>query len=1409
MGVSIGLDVGSVSVNLVAIRPDGELVLDEYIRHNGRPAEKAAAALAAVTQKYGLAGISQVSVTGTGGMVVARHTGATFVNEIAAAAAAVARLYPHAKTIIDIGGEGSKLIFVSSDGAIRDFSMNTSCAAGTGSFLDEQAARLGYTIEEFSQAGLRSEIPPRVAGRCSVFAKSDMIHLQQLATPDYDIIAGLSYAMARNFKSNLSKGLKLEPPVVFQGGVAANASVVRAMKDVLELAEDQLIVPEHHSSMGAIGAVICAQRSGDESSFRGVEALIEHVRHARPEGRALEKLDFLPGSRERHYTGSPEGIPEDAPPVVRAYLGVDVGSISTNVVAIDEAGRLMAKSYLMTAGRPIEAVRAGLKEVWAKVGPRLDVRGVGTTGSGRYLTGDLVGADIVRNEITAQARGAAAIDPTVDTIFEIGGQDSKYISIENGVVVDFAMNYVCAAGTGSFLEEQAERLGISIKGEFADLALSCGNPVRLGERCTVFMQSDVVAQSSRGASVPQLVSGLAYSIVLNYLNRVVGHRRIGRNVFFQGGTAANGAIVAAFERVTGRPVTVPRHHDVTGAIGAALLAREHQNARGNPRSRFRGSDLAEKQYRLETFECRGCANSCEINKVIMEGEAPLFYGSRCDKYNLKDSKDLSRGLPDLFAAREKMLADDYTQGRPGHPLGTIGIPRALVQQELLPFWKAFLSRLGFQVVVSTPTNREIVRLATEHAAADVCFPAKAVIGHVMWLSGQGVRRVFVPHVATMPKEAGNQRDSWLCPYVQSTPYLLKSTLGRETQEIEFVAPVVYFDRGKANLLREMLAFARAFGVGRRDAVAALEAAIHAQRAFRNRFDEEIARVLAETPPQVRRVALIGRAYNTCDGGLNLDLPKKLLAMGVLPVPMDALLGRRTDVSADWDNMYWRNGQRILAAAEKLARDRDFDAIYVTNFGCGPDSFLTTFFGRAAGSKPVLHLEIDEHSADAGVITRIEAWLDSLANVTFSPAPAAVLFPEIAVRENRTVYIPHMCEHAHAVAAAFRSVGIPSEALAPTDPESVEIGRRYTNGKECLPAIMTTGDMLKKVFEPGFRDGESAFFMPSGTGPCRFGQYHKLHRLILRELGRTDVPVFAPVQGRNFYRDFKGISGDPTRPGWQGIVAVDLLVKALHETRPYEILRGQTDRVFQECLARVCSAIEDGGDPFDALKDAARDFRSIPVDKSHLRPLVGLVGEIYIRHNEAGNNFVIRRLEELGLEVELAGFCEWIFYTNHTRFKSSFVEKDFGDFFITTAKDTVQRIDERRLGRPFSKVIRHTIEPPTRLLLDKASPYLDERLEGGEATLSVAKAVEFFEEGASGVVNVMPFTCMPGNISAVVMRRVHEDCGLFPILNVAYDGQEDAAYQTKLEAFAQQVRQYRDAKAASGIAASRRSGAMAR
>lgn len=581
----LGLDVGSISVNTVLMDQDKNIIENHYDFSHGKPFHVLKDAIAGVMERHSGEDFGIVAITGTGGKLAAELVGGYFVNEIIAHSSSVAELYPEARSVIEMGGEDSKLILmenkkVTHKSQLSDFAMNTLCAAGTGSFLDQQANRIGVSIEkEFGEMALKSENPPHIAGRCSVFAKSDMIHLQQIATPVHDIVAGLCYAVARNFKSNMAKGKQLEKPILFQGGVAANAGVVRAFKDILKIEGDELIIPKYYASMGAIGAAfyILDNPPEEEKKFKGLTELNHYLLSERKNGVHLDAL--MPSSA---IYNTEVVFKQNGKEKLDVYLGLDVGSLSTNVVLIDGENNVVARRYLPTASKPLDAIQRGLSEIHEEVGDKVEIKAVGTTGSGRYLTGDFIGADVIQNEITAQAAAAIAYDPTVDTIFEIGGQDSKYICIENGVVVDFEMNKVCAAGTGSFLEEQAEKLDINIVEEFGKLALNAREPARLGDRCTVFMESDLNSQQQRGTAKENLLGGLAYSIVHNYLQKVVGDKRIGDKIFFQGGVTNNRAVVAAFEKVLGKPIIVPPHFDVTGAIGVAIIARQAMNGNSIP-----------------------------------------------------------------------------------------------------------------------------------------------------------------------------------------------------------------------------------------------------------------------------------------------------------------------------------------------------------------------------------------------------------------------------------------------------------------------------------------------------------------------------------------------------------------------------------------------------------------------------------------------------------------------------------------------------------------------------------------------------------------------------------------------------------------------------------------------------------
>jgi len=1389
------MDIGSVSANTIVLDEQRNLLEEHYTRTKGEPLETALSMLGTVVEKYGADKLGLVAVTGSGGKLIAPLIGAVFTNEVIAQARAVEVFHPEVRTVIEMGGQDAKLILLTPEGdqgrlRIEDFQMNSVCAAGTGSFLDQQAYRLGLTIEEFGRLALKSKNPPRVAGRCSVFAKSDMIHLQQVATPDYDIVAGLCYAVARNFKATIGKGKEFIAPVAFQGGVAANDGVRKAFRDVLELDEGEYIIPEHFAAMGAIGAVYSAlDMNKGMGEFKGVDALKEFIAEGSTNERSLDRLigpDEHPSMRD-----SSAGYPFPEHGLLDCYLGVDVGSTSTNVILIDTDFRLVAKRYLATAGRPLEAIRKGLSEVAEECGDRVRVIGVGTTGSGRYLSGDFIGADVIRNEITAQATAAVAVDPDVDTIFEIGGQDSKYIALKDGVVVDFEMNKVCAAGTGSFLEEQAERLGISIKGEFSDLALDCSSPPPMGERCTVFIESDMVSHQQKGVEKDGLVAGLSYSIVQNYLNRVVGDRRIGERIFFQGGTAANLGVVAAFEQITGKKITVPENHDVLGAVGAAILAAREMKP--SQKTAFKGFDLSRRKYEIQSFECRDCSNICEVRKVVVEGEDPLYYGGRCEKYDVKRDDSAYAHLPDLFREREKMLYASYTGKIAPKDAPVIGIPRMLLIHEMYPFWKAFFDTLGFRTQLSSPTSKQIIKDGVEKIVTETCFPVKVAHGHIMDLMAKGVKKIFIPSIINMKPAREGDLFTVLCPYIQTIPYLGESAFDYSEEGVEILSPIIHLNQKRSGLRKEFRRFGRMLGKDNGSVDRAMDAAFKAWKKFTDSLLRRGAEVLDSLGPDETTLVIVGRPYNTTDPGLNLELPQKLRAMGTVAMPYDMLPVDDEVDEALAEDMYWRSGQRILAAAQITRRDERLFTVYITNFGCGPDSFITHFYKNAAG-KPFLQLEIDEHSADAGAITRCEAFLDSIRNIRDGFKPAELKNEVLERTKIRTkLYLPNMADGSHGIVAAFQACGIDAEVIPMPDEESLKWGRRYTSGRECYPCILTTGDMVKITKRDDFDPAKSAFFMPSGNGPCRFGQYNRYQRLVLDELGLQEVPVYAPDQDGNFYRELGMVEGNFARMAWWGIAAADLLEKRLREIRPYEINRGESEKVYWKHLNMVCDSIREKKFPEDALKSARDAFNEIETGPQGGRPIIGVVGEIYVRSNRFSNEDLIKKLEGLGAEVRMPTISEWIFYTNWCCKKRNWNRGRWGDFFRTIFNNFFQKKDERRMEEIFKGDLRSGHEPDVQEIIDRAEGYIDESFEG-EAVLSVGKALDYIEHGAHGLVNAMPFTCMPGTVVNAVLKRLRENNSNIPYLHMVYEGSEDTNSTTRMEAFVHQAREFMERRA---------------
>lgn len=1011
MVYDIGIDVGSVSINCVVLDSNRQIVLETpYLRHFGLAVEETCRLLRSLLGGHLFresGAIRSVTFTGVQGQLIAEALEAPFEVETIAQVLGVVHVSPGARTIISIGGQDAalfQLTHLNGQWQLESFNMNGPCASGTGSFIDQQAERLAHslygpdfhmnqdklqqTLDDFIALGLESTYPAPVACRCTVFTKSDMIHLQNKGETLPNIIAGLHHGNAANYVSTIVASRDLAEPIVFVGGLASNRLQVQAFRHYYP----GLVVPPCHTSVGALGAALQAQHMG----WRNTVDLsrLERLSVAGPSGFPLaEPLELRATHFDEDNSLSAWGIRHRQP--IQAYLGVDVGSTSTKYALIDEDGRILHKCYLPTQGKPIEVTQRLLRALVEETGQGIRLMAIATTGSGRNVVGDFLQADLVIDEITAHARGAVAVDPSIDTIFEIGGQDSKYIRIEHTHPLDFDMNKVCAAGTGSFLHELAGKLKINIVGEFQEIALGSSAPIHLAERCTVFMESDLVAYAQKGAARKDLIAGLCYAIVHNYLNRVVEKRPVGRRVMFLGGPSLNKGIVAAFEKVLGRAILVPRHREVMGAFGAALAVQEQLRS-GVMEPRPRDLDqLAGMEVEFQETLCRAdqkCHNECKL-KVYRFGSNKSVWGGDCGRYEI--TRHDGPQEPNFFREREQRFREALEEagavvlGQPGADGGgrpLIGVPMALHSLEWGIFWVYFLAGLGHSVVLSPATNSRIVLSGVESMTAETCFPVKVFHGHVQVLR-EAVDYLFLPSVINMPTPA-DEENGLFCPLVQGSQYMVRAAL--RLPDVQLIRPALFLKEGVESAAESLFeSLPRSLRPSRAKVLEVATRAWKRRDDFRQALFARGREIIGATPNTQPLWLVSGRPYNLHDERLNLQLGRHLAKLGIRALPMDYIELDDTDLS-DFPRMYWGLGARILRAAKQIAETPNWYGVHLTNFSCGADSFIEHFYRHILRDKPSLILELDEHSGVAGLLTRIEAYRNVVKNTQLKDAGAEAM-----------------------------------------------------------------------------------------------------------------------------------------------------------------------------------------------------------------------------------------------------------------------------------------------------------------------------------------------------------------------------------------------------------------------------------
>lgn len=1170
MNCFLGLDVGNSTVKAVVLDRNKNIVFKKSIKHFGQPVIVSKNLMEEISKKF-----SSVSMLLSGANSSLIAPPEYIRSEVPSLQNGVCFLYPHAKSLIEIGSQNARYITNIGQNKSPLFAINENCAGGTGSFFEDQMNRLGLLIEDYSDIVKNAVSVPRLSGRCSVFAKTDIIHRQQEGVPTADILLGLCYATIKNLKSTIIKNLPIEKPIVLGGGVVHNSGVVKAVKDIFELSENEFVFATDNEFLQAIGS---AKMAWEEKDVLDIEDCLNspNVLNSDIKGNDVRRL--LPLVLDKNIKLNDPLCVEILKPTA-CHLGIDVGSTSINLVLINYKKEIINVQYLRTKGNPEQVVKDGLKEIAHKFGDKVNIKSVGVTGSGRYLIGKMVGADSIKDEITAQAKAAVLANSNVDTVFEIGGQDSKYIQIENGKVKDFQMNKICAAGTGSFIEEQAKRLNIEIE-NYGEIALSAQNPVDLGERCTVFIESNINACLSKGVEVADILAGLCHSVIHNYLVKVVGNKKVGSNIVLQGGVCYNPAVVAAFKAVYGDNAGVSPYFSVSGAFGVAVLAMEEIEEK---ESTFLGFDLSKKPLETENI--------------------------------FKD--EITRNI-EIYQKSKKILLGDYTRTLNPNKK-TIGVPYVLVVHKFFPMIRHYFESLGYNVLLSPETDEDIIALSQKYAKVETCYPVKLIYGHMAWLAEEKVDYIFLPSIHTMKHETSKVYHNYGCVYMQSASKFVFESMNLKEKGITLLNPVFSLDFGKEAIASEMIDVGISLGKAKPFCAAALVSGAMAVRKHIVAIEKQGKELLETIKPTDKVLVIVTRTYGIDDPVLNMNIPYELLSRGYKVITLSHLPAHSLDISDEYENLYWPFGQHIVSGAKLIASHPNLYAIYLTNHGCSPDSMISHLFQKEMGNKPYLNIEVDEHYSKVGVITRIEAFLNSLnsqpevvaekSNFYFSKWKKENIKIKSNSEQSIKTFIPNLYPYSELIAKQLNMNGYSVEVLPKTSRDSLALGREIVTTKEYLSFIALAGDVLAKEKE---LTENAQVIIPQTEGSEADGMFPRVIYNYLNEDSKlflvTKTIETLPFKDRNFNSIFLAI------------LAGDVVLSARDKDRENILKDFLNSELTLDLIGNNASQIENG------------DYKKVL-----------LVGDPYIIFNSILYDGIFDEIENNKLKIMKMPLSEYLLY----------------------------------------------------------------------------------------------------------------------------------------------------------------------
>ena len=1379
----LGIDIGSTTVKVSIIEDGGKLLFADYKRHFANIQETLADLLREGEEKLGALTVEPV-ITGSGGLTLSKHLGIPFVQEVVAVATSLKDYAPQTDVAIELGGEDAKIIYFT--GGI-DQRMNGICAGGTGSFIDQMASLLQTDASGLNEYAKNYKAIYPIAARCGVFAKTDIQPLINEGATKEDLSASIFQAVVNQTISGLACGKPIRGNVAFLGGPLHFLSELRAaFIRTLNLGADQIIAPDHSHLFAAIGAAM----NSDPKTTASLHDLIERLSHGikmdfevkRMEPLFTDEADYEK-FRTRHASHDVKKG-DLATYEGNCYLGIDAGSTTTKVALVGEDGSLLYRFYSNNNGSPLATAIRAMQEIHDQLPEKAQIAYSCSTGYGEALLKSALMLDEGEVETISHYYAAAAFEPDVDCILDIGGQDMKCIKIKDGTVDSVQLNEACSSGCGSFIETFAKSLNYSVQ-DFAKEALFAKNPTDLGTRCTVFMNSNVKQAQKEGASVADISAGLAYSVIKNALFKVIkitNASDLGKHVVVQGGTFYNDAVLRSFEKISGCEAVRPDIAGIMGAYGAALIARERYDA-SKTTTMLPIDKILSLTYKTTMARCQGCTNHCVLTINRFDGGRQFVTGNRCER-GLGGNKQ-KKDIPNLFDYKYHRMFDYEPLTADLAPRGTVGIPRVLNMYENYPFWAVFFRELGYRTVLSPKSTRQIYELGIESIPSESeCYPAKLAHGHIEWLIRQGLTYIFYPCVPYERNETPEAGNHYNCPMVTSYAENIKNNVESLTDhKVHFRNPFMAFTNEEILTKRLVEEFTRDQSIPEKEIRAAAHKAwqeLIASRQDMEKKGEEVIAWLKETGHH--GIVLAGRPYHV-DPEINHGIPELITSYGFAVLTEDSVshLGRvdRPLIVTD----QWMYHSRLYEAASYVKTQPNLDLIQLNSFGCGLDAVTTDQVNDilTRSGKIYTLLKIDEVNNLGAARIRVRSLIAAIRvremrhyhKPIVSSAYSRVYFTK-EMKKNYTILCPQMSPiHFDLIEPAVRSCGYNLEVLQNSDRTAVDTGLKYVNNDACYPSLIVVGQIMDALLSGKYDLEHTAVIISQTGGGCRASNYIGFIRRALERAGMPQIPVISlNANGMETNPGFK-ITLPLLTKAMQAVVYGDLFMRVLYATRPYEAKAGSANALHEKWKAICIKSLQKHS---LSMAEFNRNIRGIIHDFDELprrdvqKPRVGIVGEILVKFSPLANNHVVELLEAEGAEAVMPDLLDFLLYCFYN---SNFKADNLG------GKRSTAHLCNMGISllEYFRRTCRRELErsthflPPARIqdLASMAKHYVSLGNQTGEGWFLTGEMLELIHSGTTNIICTQPFGCLPNHIvgKGVIkeLRASHPEAN---IIAVDYD-----------------------------------------